>query len=157
LKRGFIGFPDLGFACPVRNLRIQDLGSTVPYTLLGATLDGRKLRGGGNWSAHDGIVTGAIGDCILYAPGARRNFEFTTPVRSHHHVASGVFLHGSPDMEQPRGFEIQIHNVPAGIFPTAGICSIARSRMTADYDEQRNESGCGSTVRILRFSFENCE
>jgi hypothetical protein len=136
LKRGFIGFPDLGFAYQVRNLRIQDLGSTVAYTLLGANLDGWELRGGGNWSAHDGIVTGANGDGILYAPGVWQNFEFTTLVRSHHHVNSGVFLHGSPDLKQTRGFEIQIYNVPDAIYPTASIYNIARSRVAADYDEQ---------------------
>lgn len=135
-KRGFIGFPDYGYAYEIRNIRLDDRQSKTPYTGLirGSTLDGWQVRGGGNWSLRDGVVTGANGDGILYAPGIFSDFELQALVRSNHHVNGGIFLRGSPDPKQERGFEIQIFNVPDAVYPTGSIYNIARSRIAADYD-----------------------
>jgi hypothetical protein len=135
-RRGFIGFPDYGYAYEIRNIRIDDRGGATPYVDLPTALDRWDRRGGGNWSSQNEIITGANGDGILYAPGEFENFELSALVRSHHHVNSGIFLRGSPDPQLPRGFEIQIFNVPDAVYPTGSIYNIARSRIAADYDGQ---------------------
>jgi hypothetical protein len=43
LKRGFIGFPDLGYAYAVRNVRLQDLGDSTKFVEL---FDGQSCMDG---------------------------------------------------------------------------------------------------------------
>lgn len=135
LKRGFIGFPDYGYAWEIRNVRIEDRGGNTRFVDLKPG-EGWTLRGGGNWSVRDGVITGANGDGIFYAPGVFGDFELTALVRSHDHVNGGLFLRGSPEANLNRGFEIQIFNVPDAVYPTGSIYNIARSRISADIDEQ---------------------
>jgi hypothetical protein len=136
--RGFIGFADLGHGYSVRNVEIEDLGAPARYVDLfdGRSLDGWGLRGAGQWSAREGVITGANGHGILYAPRPFADFEFSALVRGHNHVNGGIFLRGSPDEKQPRGFEVQIYNVPDAVYPTGSVYGIQRSRISADYDGQ---------------------
>jgi hypothetical protein len=94
LRRGYIGFPDLGHAYSVRRIMIEDLGSALPISDLfdGRSLNGWELRGGGSWFARDGVLVGANGHGILYAPPALRDFELTALVRSRNRVNAGIFL-----------------------------------------------------------------
>ena len=73
LKRGYIGFPDLGYGYALRQIRIEDLGARLKMVDLfdGRSLEGWKLRGAGNWSVRDGAIYGANGHGILYAPPMR--------------------------------------------------------------------------------------
>ena len=137
-RRGFIGFPDLGHGYAVKNVAIEDLGTPARYVELfdGQSLDGWKLRGAGEWSVRDGAITGANGHGILYAPPAFTDFELTALVRAHNRANGGIFLRGSPDEEQPRGFEVQIYNVPDAVYPTGSVYGIERSRIFADYDDE---------------------
>lgn len=137
-RRGFIGFPDLGYAYTVKNVVIEDRGSPTKYIDLfdGSTLNGWKLRGAGEWSVRDASILGANGHGVLYAPPSFTNFELSVLVRAHNHVNSGIFLRGSPDEKQTRGFEIQIYNIPDGVYPTGSIYNIERSRIAANYDDQ---------------------
>ncbi len=136
LKRGFVGFPDLGHAYQVRALKLEDLG-TGSETV---ALSGWKLRDGtaGQWSfAADGTIKGASGHGILYAAEKfADDFEFTAMVRSHQHANGGVFLRGSPDGAKPRGFEIQIYSPTEAVYPTGSIYGIARSRSRVELEER---------------------
>lgn len=139
LHRGFIGFPDLGHAYQVRDIRIEQLdreGNNAEETI---PLSGWKERGGatsGLWSfAADGTIRGANGHSILYAAGkVPDRFEFTTLVRSQNHVNGGVFLRGSPDADKPRGFEIQVYSPVEAVYPTGSIYGLARSRTRVEYE-----------------------
>lgn len=133
LRRGFIGFPDLGHTYEVRKIAIEDLGSPTRFV----ALDGWKLRGAGNWSfGSDGIVRGANGHGVLYAQQRFRDFEFTALVRSHNHVNAGVFFRGSPDESKPRGFEVQIYSPVEAVYPTGSVYSIDRSRSRVEFEER---------------------
>jgi hypothetical protein len=132
LKRGFIGFPDLGYAYSIRNIKIEDLGSPTKFM----SLDGWKLRGAGNWSTRDGIITGANGHGVYYAQQRFENFELTALVRSHNHVNGGIFLRGSQEESKPRGFEIQIYSPVEAVYPTGSVYSITRSTTRVEYEER---------------------
>ena len=154
LARGYIGFPDMDHSYSLRNVRIEQLADRVQLVDLinGPSLDGWDLRGGGNWSLSGGIITGANGDGILYAPGVYGNFELSALVRSHNRVNSGIFLHGVPS-GGPRGFEVQIYSPPDSVYPTGSIYKVARSRVSADLEEewfllQVRVDGANCLVRI---------
>jgi len=137
-RRGFIGFPDLGYRYSVKNVSIEDLGGPSRFVALleGDGIREWKLRGGGEWSIADGVVKGSNGHGILYAPQSFRNFELTVLVRGHNRVNAGIFLRGSSQPGLPRGFEVQIYNVPDAVYPTGSVYNIERSRIAADYDDE---------------------
>ncbi|MDZ4796689.1 MAG: DUF1080 domain-containing protein [Bryobacteraceae bacterium] len=138
LRRGFIGFPDLGYAYSVRGVEIEELPSIHKYISLldGASLQGWELRNEGSWSVRESAIVGANGHGILYAPPVLTDFEFTALVRSSNRVNAGVFLRGSPDLKQHRGFEVQIYSPPDAVFPTGSIYGKKRSNSSADYEER---------------------
>jgi hypothetical protein len=137
LKRGFIGFPDLGYAYKLRNIRLEDLGSPTKFIDLfdGSSIAQWQNRGTGAWEVRDGCITGADSDGILYAPGDFHNFELTALVRSHNRVNSGIFLRGRPAGSN-RGFEIQVYSPVEAVYPTGSIYGRVRSRIEADYEER---------------------
>jgi len=62
LKRGYIGFQDLGYRYRLRNIQLEDLGARRQFvTLFDGALNGWELRGGGNWSVRDGAILGSNG------------------------------------------------------------------------------------------------
>jgi hypothetical protein len=137
LRRGFIGFPDLGYAYKLRNIRVEDLGSTAKFTDLfdGASIEKWQARGTGAWSVRNAAILGENSDGILYAPQEFRDFELTALVRSHNRVNSGVFLRGRPTGSN-RGFEIQVYSPVEAVYPTGSIYGRVRSRVEADYEER---------------------
>lgn len=138
LPRGYIGFPDLGHAWSVRNVRIEELEPTLAFIDLfdGRSIDGWTLRGAGSWFVRDGILVGANGHGILYAPPAFGDFELTALVRSRNRVNGGIFLRGSPDPKEHRGFEVQIYSPPDSVYPTGSVYAKQRARITADYEDR---------------------
>jgi hypothetical protein len=138
LKRGFIGLPDYGHAYTLCNIVIEDYGGTHKFVepFDGRSLDGWRLRGAGNWAIRDGAIVGANGHSILYAPGTFRDFELSALVRSHNRVNAGIFLRGSPDEKQHRGFEVQIYSPVDSVYPTGSVYGYDRARVTADYEER---------------------
>ncbi len=154
LKRGYIGFQDLGYGYSLRNIEIEDLGSRLKYIRLfdGESLKGWEARGAGNWSVRGGSLAGENSDGILYAPPLFGDFELTTQVLSHRRVNSGIFLRGFPAGPN-RGFEVQIYSPMDGVYPTGSIYTIDRSRISADYEErwflmQIRVEGSSCLVRI---------
>lgn len=136
LKRGYIGFPDLGSAWTVRNVRIEDHGRRHKFVELfdGRTFDGWDLRGGADWVIRDGVIRTSNGHGVYYAPGTFGDFEFTALVRSHQRANGGVFLRGSP--RGYRGFEVQIYSPPNAVYPTGSIYNHVRSGSSVDYEAQ---------------------
>lgn len=138
ITRGFIGFPDLGHRYSLRNIEVEDLGSSRKYLELfeGIDLTTWRLRNEGSWSVRDGAIVGANGHGILYAPPVLRDFELTVLVRSHNRVNAGIFLRGSPDPREHRGFEVQIYSPVDAVFPTGSVYNKQRSSITADFEER---------------------
>ena len=138
LRRGFIGFPDLGHRYAVRKVNLEDLGGREKYAELfdGASISNWGLRGGGSWSVREGSITGANGHGILYAAPVFRNFELTLLVRSRNRVNAGVFLRGSPNLKEYRGFEVQIYSPRDSVYPTGSVYGKQRARISADYEER---------------------
>lgn len=158
LKRGFIMFPDMGYAYALRNLQVEELGAPTRYVELLAkgSIEDWTLRGGGNWRVTGGdTIEGSNGHGILYAPAVAGNFELTAVVRSHGRANAGVFLRGDPERSDGagRGFEVQIYSRVDAVYPTGSIYGVARSRISADYEErwfllQVRVSGKTCEVRI---------
>jgi hypothetical protein len=138
LRRGFIGFPDMGYAAAFRNIKIEDLGGKQKYVELfdGSTLNGWQLRGGGTWIVREGAIQGSNGHGVLYADPVFQDFELTMQVRTHNRVNSGVFLRGDPDLKKTRGFEVQIYSPIDSVYPTGSVYGIRRSRISADYEDR---------------------
>jgi 3-keto-disaccharide hydrolase len=136
LKRGYIGFPDLGYAWQVRNVKIEDLGGQHEFVQLfdGISLDGWDLKGGADWVIRDGVIRASNGHGVYYAPGEFEDFEFIALVRSHERANGGIFFRGGP--EGFRGFEVQIYSPPNAVYPTGSIYNHVRSDSSVDYEEQ---------------------
>lgn len=135
LRRGVIGFPDMGYAYSLRNLEIEDLGSPTRFTEL-TSIDGWARRGSsGEWRARAGVIEAFNGDSILYAPPVFQDFELTAVVRTHSRVNSGIFLRGQPAGPN-RGFEVQIYSPVDAVYPTGSIYGRARSTLQADLEGQ---------------------
>ena len=136
LKRGFIGFPDLGHAYAVRNIRLEDFGASEKIVELfdGRTLEGWNLRGGAEWSVRDGSIVASGGHGILYAPPVFTDCEFTALVRTHDRANGGVFFRGSPDAKEYRGFEVQVYSPVDSVYPTGSIYGKQRSNLSADLE-----------------------
>lgn len=137
LRRGFIGFPDMGHAYSLRNLTIEDLGSSSRIvSLLTPTLEGWTRTGGGNWTLRGDTLEGSNGHGILYAPGDFRDFEFTAVVRSHQRTNSGVFLRGLVPSRtgRERGAEVQVYSPVDAVYPTGSIYGVVRSTLQADLE-----------------------
>ena len=138
LRRGFIGFPDMGYGYELRNLQIEDLGRPTKYVDLtpDESLTGWDKRGdSGVWTSDGGVLAGGYGHSILYAPPVVKDFELTTVVRSHDRVNSGIFLRGDAKGER-RGFEIQIYSPVDAVYPTGSIYGRVRSHISADFEER---------------------
>lgn len=135
LKRGVIGFPDMGYAYAVRKIELEDLGSPTRFVTLTGISNWGKRGDSGNWKEEYGIIEGSNGHSILYAPQAFSNFELTTAVRSHNRVNSGIFLRGQPEGPN-RGFEIQIYSPVDSVYQTGSIYGRSRSRLQAELEER---------------------
>ena len=137
LHRGYFGFPGMGYAYKVRGIANEEQGPKHSFTPLFAhgKLDESNRRGdSGSWRWENGTLTGANGHSILYAPQRFRDFEFTAAVRTHGRVNSGVFLRGSADPKESRGFEVQIYSPPDAVYPTGSIYGAVRSRIESDLE-----------------------
>lgn len=137
LRRGFIGFADMGYPWRVRNVEIEDLGRPTQFLeLFNTPLDQWEKRGdSGEWTLEGGVLTGANGHSILYAPPVLRDFELTLEVRSHRRTNSGVFLRGLSG-GKVRGFEVQIYSPVDAVYPTGSIYNLKRSAIQADLEER---------------------
>lgn len=137
LRRGHIGFPDMGYSYAVRNVEITDLGRPTELVslLAGQSLDTWTRRGdSGQWRVSgEGTVEGSNGHSILYAPGEFGDFEFTAAVRTHGRVNGGVFFRGDAAGAR-RGFEVQIYSPVDSVYPTGSVYGRARSRISADLE-----------------------
>ncbi|NWF82319.1 MAG: DUF1080 domain-containing protein [Bryobacteraceae bacterium] len=136
LRRGYIGFADQGYGWEIRKVEIEDFGSPMKFVdlLASGTLDGWQRRGeSGQWRLRDGVLEGADGHSILYAPQVFDDFEFTACVRSHGRTNSGVFVRGQPAGAW-RGFEIQIYSPVDAVYPTGSIYGKVRSSYDADLE-----------------------
>ncbi len=135
LRKGYIGFPDLGHAYALRNLRLEDRGGRTRFLELfdGQTLTGWKLTGGGNWLARGGSIEASNGHGLLFAGGEFQDFELTLLVRTHHHPNGGVRLRSAPGVGG-RGFEVQVYSPPEAVYPTGSIYGLERSRITRDHE-----------------------
>ncbi|HYO82764.1 MAG TPA: DUF1080 domain-containing protein [Bryobacteraceae bacterium] len=136
--QGFIGFPDLGHGYGVRNIHLEDLGGVDQDSSLlrNGSLTGWHLRGAGTWSVHEGVIIGANGHGILYAPPVLQDFELSGLVRSRNRVNAGLFFRGWPDSRKHRGFEVQVYSPPDAVYPTGSVYGKQRSRIAADLEER---------------------
>jgi hypothetical protein len=135
LRKGYIGFPDLGHAYALRNLRIEERGGRTRFRELfdGQSLAGWKLYGGGNWIVRNGAIEASNGHGWLFADGEFQDFELTLLVRTHHHPNGGVRVRSAPK-SGARGFEVQIYSPPEAVYPTGSIYGMVRSRITRDHE-----------------------
>jgi hypothetical protein len=138
LKRGVIGFPDMGHGYALRGLAIEELGAPTKIVDLVSnnSLAGWGKRGdSGEWRLAGDVVEGMNGHSILYAPGEWKDFEFTAVVRTHLRVNAGVFLRGWPEGAN-RGFEVQVYSPVDAVYPTGSVYGRQRARISADLEEQ---------------------
>lgn len=133
---GLVGFLDLGHGYAVRGIQIEDLGGAGVYAPLfnGRDVKDWTLRDGGSWAVANGSIVGENGHGIYYAPDEFSDFELLAVVKSEGHVNAGIFLRGSADKKQHRGFEVQINSVPDGVYPTGSIYGQTRAELVEDHD-----------------------
>lgn len=127
LRKGYIGFEDIGTRFRFRNIRIKELpGSEPSWTDLfnGRDLAGWDVEGEAEWRVEDGILVASGGDGVLTNQQSFSGFELQTYFRTTPHANGGLFYRMMDRPEQPNRYEIQIYNVPTATNPTGSIYGI---------------------------------
>lgn len=122
LRRGYIGFQDIGQRIKYRNIEIRELPSREQWTELfnGRDLSGWSISGPAKWSVENGVIVGSDGDGYLITNEKYANFEFQVYVRTVTRFANGG-LHTRWQSDKERGYEAQIYNVREATNPTGSI------------------------------------
>jgi len=128
LRRGYIGFQDIGTKIRYRKIELQELPSQERWTPLfnGKDLSGWNSTGTAKWTAEGGMIIGSDGDGYLIGNDSYSDFEFQVYVRTSTYANGGVFYRWQSDKE--RGYEAQIYNVIEATNPTGSIYGIVPAK-----------------------------
>lgn len=131
LRKGYIGFQDIGTRIRYRDVQIKELpASEGKWTELfnGRDLTGWEASGEATWTVEDGKLMGGRGDGVLATQGTFRSFEFQAYFRASPRANGGIFYRLKERPDQPSHYEIQIYNVPTATNPTGSIYGVAPAR-----------------------------
>ncbi len=124
LRRGAIGFQNLGWDVEIRNLVLTELPDTERAMPLfnGKDLTGWTVDGGqAEWRVQDGAIS-ATGDGYLKHEKIVEDFDLRLLVRTSNAANGGVYFRWlRMDPFRDRGHEIQILDVPGAIMTTGSI------------------------------------
>jgi 3-keto-disaccharide hydrolase len=129
LRRGAIGFQNLGFGVDVRNFVLHPLPDTEKGIVLfnGKDLSGwRVVRGDTDWTVEDGAIRAESGDGYLGHDSICQDFDLRMMVRTSPVGNGGVFFRWKPNDTDDRGNEIQILDSPGSVMTTGSIYGYAR-------------------------------
>ena len=125
LRRGYLGFQDLGKKAWFRNIRIQRLpDSQKPWQPLFTRkgLDGWDMAGQKvDWSLNGDELLARDGHGYLITKDRYRDFELFCYVQTSRHANGGIFCRWKQLQGYDRGFEVQIEDVPDSKYPTGSI------------------------------------
>ncbi len=126
LRRGYIGFQDIGTPIKYRNVEIQELPAQEKWIQLfnGKSLSGWTSAGSAKWSAENGMLIGFDGDGYLIGDASFSNFEFQVYVRTSKLANGGIHTRWQANKENERGYESQIYNVIEATNPTGSIYGV---------------------------------
>jgi hypothetical protein len=127
--KGHIHFATLLHKYEIRNLKIEDLGTSESYV---DNWQPWKLRDAGTWQTSTNSATGSNGHGINYGAPALKDFLFSAEVFSTNNANGGVFFRGSPDKNINRGFEVQIYSPLDSVYPTGSIYGLKRSTIASN-------------------------
>ena len=128
LRRGAIGFQNLGIDMQVRNLALRRLPNTEHAIRLfnGKDLSGwRVLKGDAQWGVRDGAIV-SQGHGYLYHHWIGQDFDLRLMVRTTPIGNGGIFFRWQPGSLDDRGNEVQILDVADAVVPTGSIYHFAR-------------------------------
>ncbi|HEV8132286.1 MAG TPA: DUF1080 domain-containing protein [Acidobacteriota bacterium] len=136
LRRGYIGFQDIGQPIRYRNIQIRELPSKEQWISLsnGKDLSGWSATGSAKWSVENGAIAGSDGDGYLVSNDSFSSFEFQVYVRTSRFANGGIQYRWQSEKE--RGYEAQIYNVIDATNPTGSIYGIVPA---ADPDARDGE------------------
>ncbi|QQS44758.1 MAG: DUF1080 domain-containing protein [Acidobacteriota bacterium] len=121
LRRGYIGFQDIGTRIQYRNIEIRELPASEKWISLfnGRDLTGWTVSGPARWSVENGLIVGFDGDGYLISDRDFSDFEFQVFIRTSKRANGGIFTRWQSEKE--RGYEAQIYNVNEATNPTGSI------------------------------------
>ncbi len=121
IRRGYIGFQDIGTPIHYRNIEIRELPATESWAAMfnGRNLDGWTISGPARWSVENGMIVGFDGDGYLISDIDYSDFEFQVYVKTSKRANGGIFTRWQS--EKLRGYETQIYNVNEATNPTGSI------------------------------------
>lgn len=129
LRRGAIGFQNLGWGVEVRNMVLRTLPDTENAVALfnGQDLTGWSVDGGqATWEVHDGAIRGS-GDGYLKHERVDEDFDLRLYLRTSSAANGGIYFRWlGMEPFRDRGHEIQVLDVPGAIMTTGSIYGIAR-------------------------------
>lgn len=84
LRRGYLGFQDIGTPIKYRNIEIRELPDREKWIRLfdGKSLQGWSSAGSARWSAENGMLVGFDGDGYLISHSSFDNYEFQVYLRT---------------------------------------------------------------------------
>lgn len=121
LRRGYIGFQDIGTPIHYRNIEIRELPAAESWTAMfnGSNLNGWTVSGPARWSVENGMIVGFDGDGYLISEKDHSDFEFQVYVKTSKRANGGIFTRWQS--EKIRGYETQLYNVNEATNPTGSI------------------------------------
>ncbi len=124
LRRGYIGFQDIGQPIRYRHIEIRELPSREHWTSLfnGKDLSGWNTTGTAKWSVENGVIVGSDGDGYLVSNDSFGNFEFQVVARTSKYANGGIQFRW--ESEKQKGYEAQIYNVVEATNPTGSLYGI---------------------------------
>jgi hypothetical protein len=124
LRRGYIGFQDLGCRIRYRDVRLEELPGKERWTELfnGTDLSGWQIEGDAPWRVDEGCIVSDGGNGYLITDSSFGSFVFRTYARTSPLANGGVFYRWKS--RQERGYEAQIYNVPDTTNPTGSIYGV---------------------------------
>jgi len=130
LRRGAIGFQNLGWGMEVRNLTLQPLPPKEHAIALfnGKDLTGWEVEiGKAKWEVRDGAIVGSDGDGYLRHEMQFEDFDLRMYIRTSPAANGGVYFRWlAYEPFGDRGHEIQILDLPGAVTATGSIYGIAR-------------------------------
>ena len=129
LRRGAIGFQNLGWGLEVRDMVLRPLPDTENAISLfnGEDLTGWTVDGGrATWEVHEGAIRGS-GQGYLKHERLDEDFDLRLYVRTSPAANGGIYFRWlAMEPFRDRGHEIQVLDVPDAIMPTGSIYGIER-------------------------------
>lgn len=134
LRNGYLGLQDRQRKTWYRNIYVKKLPDSKAEQEWKPLFNGTDFtgwnmeqKGDAKWKIEDGAIVAEDGNGYVLTNEAYENYELRTYIKATPYVNGGIFLRWNKPVDDERGYEIQIEDVPDSNNPTGSIYDIVRA------------------------------